>query len=186
MNDYVRALDVRYGGLTGAQKADWKLAAHNWPWLCYCLPDIYDFPEDGFYAGTGLQVYRTVNCSRLDIGQDVTDVVPLTATAFDNDTLSLFYAAGWYVVWGGRSSSPPYSYCADVRIWIGNHRPDYGPAVSKFVYAETLQIDYLVPCEIFAAPVGPPPPPSMLTIVFGVSVGDCGVGPFFGVRLPTT
>lgn len=183
MNNFVRSLDVRYNALSSAQKKTWKDFADGYPWVTYCLDDIYDVPFDGYLAGTGVQAFRSVNCFRLDQGLSVTLTAPSFATARDNDTISLFYSSGWYIQWGGRSDFPLTCYSADIRYAVSNNVPTSGPAVSKFVYNSTVNIDYQIPLLIIPAPVGPPPPVSMITYTLGVAIGDCNGAPFFGARV---
>lgn len=184
MNNYVRSLDVQYASLSGAQKAAWKQLAVDFPWLCYCLPDIYDFPEDGFFAGTGLQAFRTVNCTGLDNGLPVTFVPPLSVTGFDGDELILTTLAGGLgVLWTGRSSVPVGSFYLDVRLVDVNNVPAAGPAVQKFSFSFVVSVTYDVPVLLFATPTSPPPP-SMIVTVAGVAVGQVDAGPFFASRLP--
>lgn len=184
MNTYVRQLDLRYNALSGAQKAAWKAAAVAWPWLCYCLPDIYDFPEGGFLAGTGVQAYRTVNCSNLDSGLPVSDIPPSSVTAYDGDFIFLLFEPdGVYALWAGRSADPVGTFVVDVRLTMANNVPTQGPAVQKFVYQFTAPIDYFVPVLLFPA-VSPAPPPSLTVYIAGLAVVQVGAGPLFADRLP--
>lgn len=183
MNNFVRSLDVRYNAFSGAQKSEWKNFSDEYPWIGYCLENIYDFPEGGFVAQGGLPPYRTVNTWLLDQGFSVTDVPPVVATAYDNDIVSLTYAGAWFITWTGRSSPPVGLFSAELRLAVSNHIPDYGPAVSKFRFYDTVPLSYGVPTEIFAGPPVPPPVPTMATYTLGVAVGDQAAGPFFGVRL---
>ncbi len=184
MNNYVRSLDVQYAALSGAQKSVWKQAAIDWPWLCYCLPDIYDFPEAGFFAGTGLQAFRTVNCTALDNGLPVTVVPPVSVTGYDGDQFILTTLAGGLgVLWTGRSSVPVGTFYLDVRLAYANNIPGTGPAVQKFSFSFVTPVIYDVPVLLFPTPTAPPPP-SMIVTIAGVAVGQTDAGPFYAIRLP--
>jgi hypothetical protein len=183
INTYIRQLGWRFAALSPTDQAGWNAAAVSFPWLGYCLHNIYDFPEGGFVAQTGIQVYNNTNCSNLNLGLPVQDVAPITATAFDNDILFLSTdGLGLYCTWSGRSSDPTGSFYIDVSTWVGNNLPGFGPAVSKFTYFASYPITYNVPVLLFLFEV-PPPPASMIQVVYGVSVGEVGAGPFFAERL---
>ena len=183
MNNYVRTLANRFAALSPSVQASWQTAANSFPWLGYCLDNIYDFPEGGFVAQTGISVYNVVNCANLDLGLPVLDVAPTVATGPDNDFLFLTTEPdGLYVTWNSRSVDPVGSFYADVRIWIGNNLPGSGPAISKFTYFETIPILYNTPTLLFLFPVIPPAP-SMEFAVYGVTIGEVGAGPFAAERL---
>jgi hypothetical protein len=183
INNYVRQLGWRFQALSPAVKSSWDAAGSTWPWLGYCLRDIYDFPEGGFLVQTGISVYNTVNCANLDLGRSITDAPPISATRWFGDYL--FFSAGvggTYLTWTGRPTPPSGTFYVDVRLWVGNSIPGFGPAVSKSVYLFSMPILYGVP-TLLLADVIPPPPPSMAVYIYFVDVGEVGAGPFFGDRL---
>jgi hypothetical protein len=183
VNNYTRQLGWRYDALSPAVKASWQAASDNYPWLGYCLDQIYDLPDEGYHSQGGLAVYNVVNTANLDNGLAVQDVAPTFATGRDSDVLVLTTdAVGLYCTWSGRPTDPTGSFYITVSTWIGNNLPGYGPAVSKSVYFASYPISYGVPVLLFLFEV-PPPPPSMIQVVYFVAVGEVGAGPFFGDRL---
>lgn len=183
MNTFVRQLGWRYSALSPTAKSGWDSAGSMFPWLGYCLPEIWDVPDTGYATTTGLQVYNTVNCARLDNGLTVTDSAPTSAVGLDSDLAYLTEEPdGTYLTWSGRPTDPTGTFYADIRIWIGNNLPGFGPAVTKFTYEFSLPILYNTPVLLFPVEVPPPPPSGQIELV-GVTIGDYDAGPFFGERL---
>lgn len=184
MNDFVRSLDVRYSAFSGARKKTWKDFADLFPWVTFCLDDIYDVPFDGFLAGTGVQAFRSINCSRLDCGLSVAVDPPTDLVQPAGDTLTLSVGAfGFYATWSGRTSSPVGSFVFDLRLWLGNSLPSAGPAVSKFRFQRVVSASYNSPVLVFPVPVDTTLPAWPARVV-GVAVLQIGGSPFFAQRLP--